>query len=413
MPPSRARDVLIKCVIAAFALACTVVVAEGALRLALPRSHRFLVQLPHLREVLRPSSLYVRGVHDTARFETNSFGIRGPEFGPDAREYRILAIGGSTTEGLLLDQARAWPAVLGDVLGTTRDGRKVWVGNIGKSGLTSRDHVAELKYFVPQLPRMDLFVVLVGMNDLTSDLRQGFDWKQPPPITDSAEQWLRISHSFAAAPGPIWRPVTHALLAEHAPWYKATALWQLAARVRFQVQHAGSEQDVTGRNLVAWRSHRRDTPRMYDSLPDLGPALADYRRTLNVLADEAARLKVPLVLVTQPAVWGPDLAAATVRTLWMGGTDDFQDHPGESYFAVPALARALDGYNRVVLDVCRDRGLTCVDLAAAMSRDTSLFYDDAHFDEAGARRAADVVAAALVRADPALRPLDAVHDRAR
>jgi hypothetical protein len=50
--------------------------------------------------------------------------------------------------------------------------------------------------------------------------------------------------------------------------------------------------------------------------------------------------------------------------------------------------------------VCRERGLECVDLAAKLPRDTSVFYDDCHFNESGARRVAEVLAEHLLGRAP-------------
>ncbi len=56
------------------------------------------------------------------------------------------------------------------------------------------------------------------------------------------------------------------------------------------------------------------------------------------------------------------------------------------------LAETMRRFNAVMLDVCRERRLPCLDLAARIPRDTTMFYDDAHFTDAGSR----AVAAAVV-----------------
>jgi hypothetical protein len=48
-------------------------------------------------------------------------------------------------------------------------------------------------------------------------------------------------------------------------------------------------------------------------------------------------------------------------------------------------------FNAETLAICADRGLSCFDLAAVLPSDTTIFYDDVHFNEQGAR----AVAAAL------------------
>lgn len=379
------------------AIALTLGIAELVLRAMLPASTRYLVHFPTSTTVFTPSPAFVPGVADTARFVTNAFGIRGPEFGPDSAEFRILAVGGSTTECAALDGPETWPAVVGEALPRTTVGQRVWVGNAGRSGLMSRDHVVEFKYFVPQLPRIDVLIVLVGINDVTSALRQGFGYRRPPPITDSIAERAQVSRTFIETPGPFHRPATDFLLGGDAPWYKATALWQLAKRARVRFGPATLVQDPDGRVYETWRSHRRSAPRFLDSLPDLSEALEEYRYNLNQLADLAARNHAGLVLMTQPVLWARTLSDSAQALLWLGGTGDFQEEAGHEYFTASSLRGAMNRYNTVVLDVCAARRLHCVDLASQIAADTRWFYDDTHFTEAGARLVGQIVAADLPR----------------
>lgn len=203
----------------------TLAVVELVLRQVLPGSKLYLVHLANSKRFFAPLPEFVPGVRDTAHFDTNQFGIRGPDFGPDGSEYRILAVGGSTTECAMLDQPETWTALVGKAIPATASGEKVWVGNVGRSGLTSRDHVVEMKYFVPQLPRLDRVVIMVGINDLTSALKQGYSYHAPEPVTDSLAERVQLSRTFAVVPGPFHLPGTVFLLSAGSPCYKSTALW--------------------------------------------------------------------------------------------------------------------------------------------------------------------------------------------
>ena len=109
---------------------------------------------------LKPANLV--GVSPEGRFSTNSLGIRGPEFSP-ADTYRILCVGGSTTECLYLDDAKTWPAVLMQILNDPEPG--IWVGNVGRSGTTAPQHALLLSQ-LPEARQVDCWVVLCGINDM-------------------------------------------------------------------------------------------------------------------------------------------------------------------------------------------------------------------------------------------------------
>lgn len=404
MKPGSTRTVVLGGLLFVSMTVVMVILAELVLRAVLPGSSRYLVHLAHTRRIFNPLPEFVPGVKDSAYFVTNAFGIRGPEFGADSAEYRVLALGGSTTECAVLDEPETWPAIMDAAMARARDGREVWIGNVGRSGLTSRDHVVEFRYLLPQLPRIDLIVVLAGINDLTSTLKQGFNYQPPLPITDPSAERQQVGRTFAVTPGPFHRPGTEFLLSQDAPWYKATALWQLAKRVRIRMTSNSLVQDPEGRNYELWRSHRRNPARLLDTLPDLGPALEEYTRNLNEIADLADSLGIRLVMLTQPTLWSEGMSDSARALLWMGGTGDFQARPGEDYFTPPRLRHALDRYNGAVLDVCARRHLGCLDLAAKVPADTRYFYDDVHFTEDGSRLVGQVVSAYLASVDSTLPP---------
>jgi hypothetical protein len=72
---------------------------------------------------------------------------------------------------------------------------------------------------------------------------------------------------------------------------------------------------------------------------------------------------------------------------------------------VAALAEGMNLYNQRLLRVCRDRSLECVDLEQALPKEARIFYDDAHFTEAGARLVAKVFAQYLRSTAPFLKEI--------
>ena len=96
---------------------------------------------PGLRKVFHPDPDILPGVGPEAHFTINSLGIRGPELSSDPSVYKILCIGGSTTECLYLDDCKTWPHLLMLQLNQSEYLRPVWVGNMGYSGFSSRMHL--------------------------------------------------------------------------------------------------------------------------------------------------------------------------------------------------------------------------------------------------------------------------------
>lgn len=398
---SRLGRSLVNMLLGAGAVFSGLVLAEIALRFALPESGGYYVFVPNAVTVTSPLTELMPGVEGVATFRTNAHGIRGENFGNDDAEYRILAFGGSTTQNVYPDQTEAWPLLLGTLLGPTGDGRHTWTGSVGRSGATTRTNVVQFRHLIPSLPRVDAVVMLLGVNDLGAALRQGWAYVPPPPLTAPSAEEPHIRQAFVRVPGrlpdqfPEYAPGI-------APAYKRLALWNVArlARDAWIMRSGGLRQDRFGETLITWRRHRRETSAIHDSLPPLDEPLAEYRGYLESLADMADMYGVRLILMTQPVLWRDDLGEAELRLLWMGGTGDFQTDPTQSYFAPGALAEGMRAYNEALLDVCRARKLECVDLAAAVPADTTMFYDDVHPTEAGSLRFAEVLAAYLRELPP-------------
>ena len=150
---------------------------------------------------------------------------------------------------------------------------------------------------------------------------------------------------------------------------------------RFRIQ----QEETT----VQWRRYRKNAEEISETIPDLNAALEEYRRNLNSIADLAQQRSIRLMLLTQPALWRSDLTQEDRDLLWMGGIGSFQTGKGHKYYAVSSLEKIMQQYNDTLLDVCRKRAIDCIDLARTLPKDRTVFYDDVHFNESGARQVAE------------------------
>ena len=85
----------------------------------------------------------------------------------------------------------------------------------------------------------------------------------------------------------------------------------------------------------------------------------------------------------------------------MGNVGRIVFKPGRNdYYAVEPLAQGMASFNETLIRICQERAVECVDLASALPKDATIFYDDAHFNENGARRVAEILAAYLGERPP-------------
>jgi len=271
--------------------------------------------------------------------------------------YRVLCIGGSTTECLYLDDQETWPDLLGDRLAAVRGPESVWVGNVGISGFKARDHL-EFAQTSELMNRVDLLVVLVGVNDLLSAV-----------VTEAPE--------FA-------RPPVAAEIAAPRPLIRRSRLLGLARRDFGRSDHGSVLVEDAAGQMYMLRRLDRAAAQIEDVLPDLEGALANYSGTVEEMIFVCRQRGVEPVFISQPVLWKSDLSAEAASLLWMGWLTD------DRYVSAGCLREGMDRFNDELRAVCGRNGVGFVD-ASSMHGDESLFYDDCHYNEAGARALADVV----------------------
>jgi lysophospholipase L1-like esterase len=358
----------------------TLLLCEAALQLALHsiQSKGYYFMPPNHRVVFRPRPNIMPGISGDSKFDTNSNGIRGDEFTPQDT-YRILAIGGSTTECSYLDQPETWTQLLQESLNRKTPNQKVWVGNSGLSGATTRHHLVAMQYFPFREMKIDAVILLIGINDLS--VRLSHDKDYDPNFLEKPE--IKNELLYRTFSG------TYHLYPEDS-FYKRTALWQLLRHAK-QTMSTEHIEDEDGRIYITWRAHRRSASEIRDALPDLSSAIEEYSRNINMVIDLAQKNSVRLILMTQPTMWKAGLPQDLDALLWLGGIGDFQKETGKPYYSVTALEKAIKAYNDTLLRICRERSLECLDLASLLEKDTTVLYDDVHFNESGARKVAEIL----------------------
>jgi lysophospholipase L1-like esterase len=321
-----------------------------------PALHRSVAEVTRPVLGLTPRRVVVRA---------NALGLRGDDLDlADRRPLRVVTLGGSVTECLLLDDADTWPRRLQDVLGA-RTRRPVWVGNAGRSGEMTLDYIAHARVLLPALAP-DLVIVMPGGNDLQAAVE---DRLLPMDLTDPS-----------------------ALARYSARLYSSGDAADLnASYLAFWLGRRFSQPSYDFAPLYERMARRRREARPLDALPQLEDALDVYRANLSQLVAALGRIptRPRVVFLTHPAIWKPEMSARELGALWAGYTCMQCDRP--EYYSPRALAEALQAFNRELIAVSARAGVPCYDLASRLPKTLDVFYDDAHLREEGARLVANVV----------------------
>jgi len=393
----RSRHIKIFAVLSiVVSLTFSVIICEIILRVFSPEKH--YVWTPGLRKTFRPLQKFVTGIKDESRFYINSQGIRG-DFLSEKQTYKILAVGGSTTECLYLDELESWPHLAQSILNSNlnlKNSQNFWIGNIGRSGHTTRNHILQVRKLIEQYPDLNVVILLVGVNDFIIRLAKDEKYRSFPGVNalNRAEYYRLEASSFMVHPAQDY----------DFPFYKRTELWRRLRTAKDRLSGKFTQknviaitQDESGRMYQKWRYHRKSAPNIRDDLPNLDSALNEYVSTITEISNLAISKGVRVIFLTQPYMWRGNLTEREKGLLWMGGIGNFREQLGSEYYSVKALAKGMNLYNQSLLRLCQDYDFECIDLEKLLPKDTSIFYDDVHFNENGAKEVAGVVARYLAQ----------------
>ena len=294
----------------------------------------------------------ITGLDSTIASSRNSLGFRGPPPPKDSSHLTIIAVGGSTTECLLLADGKTWVDLLAGRLRARFD--RVWINNAGLAGHSTHGHIVLLQDYLLGL-EPDVILFLVGVNDLGQQHPRSFD---------------ALLMRFAKGAPLARRIVSHSEL--------VSLLYNLYRHVlarRMSLGHA--EYDIHRADRVTL-SRAEIASRKRVHAPFLA-AYADRLRTLIRMSRESGILPV---FITQPGLLGPQFDEATGMDL---ATLEINGMNGLCWWEI------LELYNDVTRAVGAERGVRVVDLARWMPKNSLFYYDYMHFTNAGAEEVGRIV----------------------
>lgn len=355
-----------KLALLAYAGIFALLLAEAALRMMAPAWPPYNVPWPKMQRVAEASDT-MPGITGEIRFTTNSIGLRGPEPG-DLKQYdhRILCVGGSTTECIYVNDEDSWPWALQLML-EKQTGRKICVGNSGRSGQFTGNHAYVLReyHFAPEF---DWVVVLAGINDLGLFLQGTYDKRiaQVPEVT------LVHPSGFAAKP----------------QYYRLSEVGKRVTQLkrRFFPEQGSIEQDPGGEWYDDVRRQRRDALKkgaLTKPPPGVEVGLERYEQGLMEIISACRDRGQHLVLMTQPTMWRADLPPSLEDLLWAVA--------GDRAYSPGVLRLLMDAYNERMKKVADRESVELLDLASMLEEDTTTFYDDCHFNTSGSRKVAAIL----------------------
>ncbi|MEX0718044.1 MAG: SGNH/GDSL hydrolase family protein [Planctomycetaceae bacterium] len=330
---------------------------------------------PGMRVPIEDTEGKLPGILPGAMFSVNRLGLRAPEMDFEqlrGTDVKILFVGGSTTMCPDVDDEDTFPWKLMEIL-SERLEKNVFVGNGGRAGLQAAHH-ARLIELYDATSEFDWVVVMCGVNDWGHFLDGRHEEMRDAARDMIVEAWR----------DPLVRPV-YVYYRKLRIVEGLEAAWQ--SRPRRGSRRAamiGFTSEVVDFCRADRRTSLRERP-ITEMPEEMEEMERIYREDLRDIIVTARARGVKLLMLTQPVLYHDDMPAE-LSELLMGVL--------ESRGAlVPEIAARINRrMNDVMIEVCREEGTDCLDLDAMLPKDTTVFFDDCHFNVSGCRRIAEILA---------------------
>jgi hypothetical protein len=259
---------------------------------------------------------------------------------------------------------------------------QVHVGNIARSLVPCRAIHYQLSKVLPQLPRSDAALLMVGASDLVTWLEN----RTPASIDPGG---FALDSIFGIHPETSfgWTPSTLALRRALSSLYRAWA-------------KPLDRREMSGKRLAANRAMRANAKHILDSIANPQPMLQRYeqdlRQVLRVLRQHSNR-----VIVIQQMWLEREFTDSERAQTWMFAAGRPYKESVDFYYAHAVIWPLMRSIYEISGRVAREEGAEALDLQARVPSDLEHYYDDMHHTPKGCELVARLVAEQLTGKAPA------------
>jgi lysophospholipase L1-like esterase len=299
----------------------------------------------------------IKGVAPFSTYSTNKWGLRGDDPPSNWEEYfTICCIGGSTTICFYLDDKKTWPYLLQEKIKDITNNKRIWVGNGGIVGQTTRAHIIFMKKVVSKI-RPDVIILLIGINDLGFSL---------------AEDKRLFGNKYDKA---SWKYKIFGISRLIQILYTWKLILLDGVTVEKRNVHDGYQPEPISEKSIL----------LPEDLRDLLPSLNEYRKNIKEIIKIGKSMNVRMVFLTQPMLFEDTVYWKGVKgyLYWMKNY--------KKTLSAATTWNLLKICNKELLSICETESVECYDLASTIPHSDQFFYDPVHFNENGAKLVAEEV----------------------
>ncbi len=309
--------------------------------------------------IFNPNDIYPKEEPKRILIHQNNFGFRHhDDVSEIKKEYRIFAVGGSTTQNYDYTYNKTWTQILENKLENYYS-KPLNVYNCGTAGSTTVDHLAILQNRVLHL-KPDYIILFAGINDLNMLLGDNNLYRfQDIFETEIPVRWSRLA---------LGKLMLYRLY--------LNAKNNIAVR-RNNVEINFDEKNTESIKETIFIDHKRLISETL-SLPEIKPIEIQHEYYISMIRSFIGACKAnntKLLVLTQPTTWLSE-DQGLQNSHWMNKNK-------EGRFPKKYMQENMDIMNNNVVQICKELNVPCFETQRHIKNNSEYFYDDCHFTPKG------------------------------
>ncbi len=298
----------------------------------------------------------ISGIQGLQLITTDNMGFRvTKKIDYDSKKnYRIFAIGGSTTEQIYLDDKKTWTHLLQERL-CDYFNFEIEVINTGVAGIRVCHKLATLKKVIRHNP--DLIIFLVGINDWNWHIKEHF--KEGHTENKIRNKFLLRNTMI----GKFLNTIKNAII-------------ELEVRDKSNIIIDYGEYYTKQRGSLS----RKKT---FCYKPDA--VVPEYKCIMNEISSVCHNSEVDCLFITQPTGYHIEASQEFKNGFWMTPPNCNYTLDFDSMTHITSL------YNNYLIEFSKNNKHFFCDIVPGLDPSYDIFYDDCHFNEKGAIHVADLL----------------------
>jgi lysophospholipase L1-like esterase len=287
----------------------------------------------------------------------NALGFRGENLPADTSKlFKIITVGGSTTECYFVSDESTWAYVLGQKL--KKDIPNLWLNNAGLNGQSTFGHQLLMNKYIAKL-KPDVVIFLFGVNDVNrNDLNQ-FDSQMSKESNSGLKEWFMKNSELASIFVNVKRSMmARSLMGGH----KVFDELPLPKRETLELTQEYIENEL--------QKQRNEV-------------LPHYKERVNRLIQICKQHQIQPVFLTQPLFYGIGKDSTTNIDLTKIKVTDTEN--GELFW------KKLELFNQTTRQLAQENNILLIDLAQKMPRRVEYYYDSMHYTKQGCDKVSEIV----------------------